>query len=203
MWRVISPRRAGILPFEKMQLNWRDDVAFHDDHVSVAGIKCQRVISCEGYAVTRNPHFAALKFNAAKGDILTVRFHGPMPDISLHRGIWIAPTAERDVFRVGATYDLKTLDTVPSIDARDELEAKLRAFVRVPYTVLAHQAAVRPIIHLSEAVIGLHPAQARLGLMNGLGSKGALHGPWYGRTFADFLVRGVALPADCDLRARM
>ena len=107
------------------------------------------------------------------------------------------------MFRVGATYDWAALDGVPTDAARAEIESKLREFIGVPYTVIAHQAAVRPIIRESKALVGLHPHHPRLGFFNGLGSKGSLHAPWFAARFADYLVNGVALPPDCDLANRM
>ncbi|MEQ1650494.1 MAG: FAD-dependent oxidoreductase [Hyphomicrobiaceae bacterium] len=192
----------GMLPNETAALDWSRDVVFETSHISVLGHRCRRLISCEGFAASRNPFFPMLQFKAAKGEILTVRFHAPMPERTLHCGIWIAPTAEADVFRVGATYDWERLDQVPTVAARAELEGKLRALVRVPFTVLDHHAAVRPIIYLSEAVMGLHPTHERLGVFNGLGSKGSLHAPWFAKCFADLLIDGAALPDEVDLRKR-
>ncbi len=180
--------------YRPLSLDWQRDVTFGDDHVVVAEHRTRRLISCEGYAAKRNPHFAHVPFNAAKGDILTVRFHRPMPAQSLHRDLWVAPTTEPDVFRVGSTYDWTALDNEPSVTARATIERKLQAFLRVPYTVIDHKAAVRPIIHLSKAIIGLHPQHQRLGYFNGLGSKGSLHAPWYARCLTDFLVRGTPIP---------
>lgn len=187
---------------QSVTLDWARDVGFPPDHVHVGTHTAQRVISCEGFAATRNPYFAWLPFKGAKGDILTVRFDAPFPDKCLHRGIWIVPTAEPNVFRVGATYDWAHLDGVATPEARAEIESRLQEFIRVPYTVLDHQAAVRPIIRESKALLGLHPQYPRLGFFNGLGSKGSLHAPWFAGRFAEFLVNGVALPPDCDLGVR-
>lgn len=183
-------------------IDWVRDVEFHGDHVSVLGAPANRVISAEGFAATRNPYFAWLPFKGARGDILTIRFEGPMAPDCLHRGIWIVPTSEPDTFRVGATYDWDHLEDVPSAEGRTEIEERLRAFIRLPYTVIDHQAAVRPIIRESKALIGLHPAIDRLGFFNGLGSKGALHAPWFAKIFADHLIDGAPIPADIDLRHR-
>ncbi len=188
------------LEWEPMSLDWRRDVTFNAEEVSVCGQRTRRLISCEGYAATQNPYFSWVPFIAAKGDILTVRFHNPVPPQCLHRGIWIAPTADPEVFRIGSTYDWENLDQEPSASARTEIERKLKEFLHVPYTVLDHQAAVRPIITESKALIGLHPEQERLGYFNGLGSKGSLHAPWYAQCFTDFLVHQTPLPEDLDIR---
>jgi glycine/D-amino acid oxidase-like deaminating enzyme len=158
------------------------------------------IISCEGFAATRNPYFDWIPFKAAKGEILTIRFEQPFPPRSLHAGIWMAPTAEARVFRVGSTYDWHCLDQHPTAEAREELERKLRALVRVPFTIIQHEAAVRPIIQESKALLGLHPVHEHLGFFNGLGSKGALHAPWFAACYRDYLLQGIPLPEGCDLR---
>lgn len=189
-----------VLPWEPMTLDWQHDVTFNAEDISVKDHRTRCLISCEGYAASRNPYFSWVPFNAAKGDILTVRFHTPVPPLCLHRGMWIAPTADPEIFRIGSTYDWKTLDQQPSPSARSDIERRLKEFFHVPYTVLEHHAAVRPIIKESKPFIGLHPQHERLGYFNGLGSKGSLHAPWFAQCFTDFLVHQTPLPEDIDLR---
>jgi glycine oxidase len=190
-------------PYVPAALDWQRDVTLGANFITAQSHKAKLVVSCEGYAATRNPYFSWVPFRSAKGDVLTIRVERagrePLPPVALHRGIWVAPTAEPDVFRVGATYDWQTMDDVPNPAARLEIEDKLKAFFHVPYTVIDHQAAVRPIIHESKARIGLHPAHPRLGYFNGLGSKGSLHAPWFAKCFADFLVKDTPLPEAIDL----
>jgi len=193
----------AVLACETMRLDWQRDVTFSPESVSVRGLKARLLISCEGFAATRNPWFACVPFNAAKGDILTVRFHRPVPAQSLHRGIWLAPTAEPDVFSVGATYDWARLDQEPDPAARAEIERKLTAFFHVPYTVLDHRAAVRPVLAANRVLAGLHPDEERLGYFNGLGSKGSLLAPFHARRLTDFLVDNVPLPEAMDIRPHL
>ncbi len=189
-----------MLPYEAVQLDWERDVKFDVKEVVVQQHRTRRVISCEGYAAVRNPYFSWVPFKAAKGDILTVKFRHPMPPRCLHRGVWVAPTADPAVFRIGSTYDWGTLDQEPNPAARAEIERKLQAFCHAAYTVLDHQAAVRPIIQESKALLGLHPVQSQLGFFNGLGSKGSLHAPWFAQCFTDFLQHGIPLPEALDLQ---
>jgi len=190
------------LPCVSMRLDWRRDAVMGENEVAVRGYRAGLVISCEGYAAAQNPYFGAVPFIAAKGDILTLRFHRPVPAMCIHRGIWIAPTPDPDVFRVGSTYDWKNLDQVPSASGRNEIERKLQEFFRVPYSVLDHHAAVRPIIHKAEPVIGIHPSHPRLGYFNGLGSKGVLLAPFFARCFTDSLLYRTPLPETADLGRR-
>ena len=191
---------AGLLRVEPVMLDWAKDVSFGDDAVSVAGHSAHYVISCEGYAAAQNPYFAFVPFNAAKGDILTLRFDAPLPAHSLHRGVWLAPSTDSQVFRLGASYDWTQLDDVPDPEAGAVLEEKLKAFLHVPYRVVDHSAAVRPIVRESKALIGFHPVNRRLGFFNGLGSKGSLHGPWFAKEFSRCLVAGSAVPAEFDVQ---
>ncbi len=185
---------------DAVTLDWVRDVTFSANGVSVQGHRARLLVSCEGHAATRNPYFWKVPFIAAKGDILTVRFRRPVEPQCLHRGIWLAPTAESQVFKVGSTYDWKTLDQVPNASAATEIEGKLQEFFHVPYTVLDHRAAVRPIITQSRAFIGRHPELQQLGYFNGLGSKGSLHAPWYAQCLAQHLVHQAPLPEDVDVR---
>jgi glycine oxidase len=183
-----------------MTLDWQADVKLGGGVVEVQHLRSKRLISCEGYAASRNPYFAHVPFNAAKGDILTVRFHQPIPYQSLHRDLWVAPTAEADVFRIGSSYNWADLDEVPSPAARADIERKLQALVRIPYTVLHHQAAVRPIIHQSKAMLGTHPQYEQLGYFNGLGSKGSFHAPWFANCYTEHLLNGTPLPEASNVR---
>lgn len=190
----------GLLTVEEAAVDWEQDVAFGADSVTVLGHSARYLVSCEGFAAAANPYFGFVPFNAAKGDILTLRFKSPVPACSLHRGIWLAPTQDPLVFRLGASYDWAQLDQVPDAAAGAVLEEKLKAFFHVPYEIINHEAAVRPIVRESKALIGFHPTHAQLGFFNALGSKGSLHGPWFARVFCDCLVTGTPVPAEFDVQ---
>ena len=61
----------SVLPFQTLTLDWLRDVEFTPDDIRVASHRTRTLISCEGYAATRNPYFSWVPFKAAKGDILT------------------------------------------------------------------------------------------------------------------------------------
>lgn len=188
------------LPCERRMIDWTRDVHFDENGVDVAGHRARIVVSCEGAAAARNPYFAEPRLRPVKGDILTLRFAEPLPAQSIHRGVWLAPTGDPLIFKAGSTYDRERLDMVPTAKGRKEVEDKLRNFLRLPFEVLEHRAALRPVIFHSRAIAGLHPDEDRLGYFNGLGSKGSLHAPWYAGRFAALITEGAPLPDDVDLR---
>lgn len=184
----------------------------HLDPVDAAAEPAQRVIFCQGFEGSQNPFFSWIRWRAAKGEILTMRTSGLDPNTIVSAGQWIVPVGESpplddqtprqllQLVRTGSTYDWETLDTTPTAVARARLEAGLAALHGNPFAVVAHQAAVRPIICESRAVIGVHPVREKLGFFNGLGSKGSLHAPFFARQLAEHLVDGAALDEACDVR---
>jgi glycine oxidase len=186
--------------YRQENFTWSSDLALEADSVRWQAGSTRYLISCEGYAASANPYFSWVPFKAAKGDILTIRFAQPLLPRSLHAGLWLAPTADPCVFKVGSTYDWHHLDDIPNPQAAQELIQRLRSLIHLPFEVLAHHAAVRPIIQESKALIGKHPVHPALGYFNGLGSKGSLHAPWFAAILADHLVQGTPIPNAFDLR---
>jgi glycine oxidase len=183
-----------------LTLDWTRDVHFEPNAITLHNQTTQVLISCEGFAGTHNPYFTWVPSKAAKGEILTIRVHEPMPPNTLHSRVWIAPTPHPDIFKVGSTYEWTNLDNAPTPAARADIEHRLATLLRVPYTVLDHQAAVRPIIRTSKARVGFHPTHERLGYFNGLGSKGALIAPWFAACFTQAIVHQTPLPDDVNVR---
>lgn len=186
------------------------------DPAEAADWSARHVVFCQGFEAAKNPFFDWIRWRAAKGEILTVRTSGLDRGTILSAGQWIVPLEapthagepggsacpdESSILaRTGSTYDWDRLDTSPTADARATLEAGFAALHGRPFEVIAHQAAVRPIICESRAVIGVHPSREKLAFFNGLGSKGSLHAPFFARQLAAHLVDGAPLDEWCDLR---
>lgn len=163
------------------------------------GINSRHLIFCQGIDAIQNPWFSHVRFKPAKGEILTLRIEGLADERIIHRGVWLMPLGN-GLFRTGATYEWKELDDVPTALGREEICTRLRAFLRLPFEVVAHDAAVRPIVLHQYPVVGTHPQYLQLGFFNGLGSKGSLQAPWLANHFADFLCEGRPIDPEVGLR---
>lgn len=157
------------------------------------------VALCRGYAPGADPWFGAVAFRAAKGELLTVR--APQLDERrvVHGGVWLVPLGA-GLFRAGATYSWDPLDAVPTPAGRAELEGRLRALLAVPFEVMGHDAAVRPVIGAGRPVLGTHPRNPRVAFFNGLGSKGALFAPFFAERLAAHLCDGCPIEPEADVR---
>jgi len=117
-------------------------------------------------------------------------------------GVWLLPIGG-DRFRAGATYDWGKTDSEPTAAGREEIERRLRRLLRVPYEIIDHQAAVRPVVRASKLLMGLHPAHEGVGFFNGLGSKGVLTAPFFAQQFAAHLCGDGAIDSEVDLRKNL
>lgn len=164
--------------------------------------EARTLVLCRGFAPDTDPWFGTIKFNAAKGEILTVRVPELAEPRVVHRGAWLAP-AGAGVFRAGATYTWDPLDTRPTPEGRTEIEAKLRAFLRLPFEVLDHHAAVRPVIDAGFPALGRHPDLEPLAYFNGLGSKGSLLAPHFADQLAAHLCGEGEIDPDVNVRKHL
>ena len=171
--------------------------------VEPPGLLARRVVFCQGFEAAGNPWFQGLIFNPSKGEILDLEVNGLESSTrTIHRGVWLV-AEEGGRFRAGSTYTWHDTTTTPTEKGREEVEARLRRFLRSPFVVTAQRAGVRPNIHGFLPVIGSHPAEPGLAMFNGLGSKGSLLAPKMAGLLADHLLSGGGIPREIDAQRRM
>lgn len=192
-------RRDGALLSARLELP--GDVELLPDGVRLPrfGVEAGTLVLCRGFGVGVDPWFGSVRFNAAKGEILTLRIPGLGEERVVHRGVWLAP-AGGDVYRCGATYIWDDLNNDPTAAGRAEIESRLRQFLRLPFEVIDQRAAVRPVIDAGFPVLGRHPHVPLLAYFNGLGSKGSLLAPFFAGQLALTLLGDRAPDREVDVR---
>ncbi|MBX9624235.1 MAG: FAD-binding oxidoreductase [Gemmataceae bacterium] len=151
------------------------------------GRRARGVVFCQGFAGRSNTWFPDLPWNPAKGAVLTLRIPGLAEERVVHRGIWLAPVGD-GLFLAGSPYDRDDLSPTPTARGRDQIVSRLREFLRLPFDVVGHRAAVRPVVAGLQPVFGFHREYRRLTYLNGLGSKGALTAAATAAAVVDLLV---------------
>lgn len=168
----------------------------HRDGVFWKDITASAMIDCTGSSAIGNPMLSKLPFNPCKGEMLWIRAEGLPKDKVIHSTVKLIPLGGFD-YMVGATYDFKKIDTLPTHEGRNEMEAALRKIIEVPFTVIQHRAAVRPSTRDRRPILCRHPQKEWLYVFNGLGSKGYMMGPFLASQFSRHLLHGDPLPDGC------
>lgn len=184
-------RRQGRLRAEAADV--ATEATRHELVVDCTGVAGARLA---GSAQTGGGAFGFLPWEFSKGETLVLAVEGLAPDVILNRGRWVLPVSP-GVAWVGATAEPGVTETLPTAAGRAALEASARVLLPShAFTVTDQMAGVRVTLPDKRPVAGRHPSNPRLGLINGLGSKGALHAPTLARQWVNHLTEGVPFDAE-------
>lgn len=162
-------------------------LSFTTDSVIYNDLAAQKIIFCEGSSVSQNPFFKNLKFKHSKGEILELEIQELKLNEIVSSDIFVMP-AGANRYKVGATYSWDNLDWQITDLAREELRKKLEDVISAKYEILNQKAGIRPTMHDRKPVTGVHPEFPQIAIFNGLGSKGALIGPYFAKQLAEFMI---------------
>lgn len=169
--------RKEKIDFKRLQVN--------DSGITYKEVTAEKIIFCEGAAVSHNPFFKSLKFKHSKGEILELHIPDLKTDEIISRNIFIMPVGD-DRYKVGATYSWESLDWHTTPEAKAELLTKLKSITPTNPEIIKQKAGIRPTMHDRKPVIGFLPDFPQIGIFNGLGPKGVLLAPFLARQFAEF-----------------
>lgn len=162
------------------------------------GITAEKVIFCDGAASAQSRLFGLLPFALNKGEALTVRIPGLPQDHIYKRTLSLSPAGD-DHFYWGSSYVWNTNDANPTKEFRERAEIQLRQFVKLPFITEDHRAAFRPATVERRPFAGFHPLYPQVGILNGMGSKGASLAPWLAKKTATFICNNQPVPAVIDI----
>lgn len=174
-------------------------LTFHNGLWEWEGFQARHVIACEGWQLPNNPFFQSLPLKSVKGQVLTVDAANLPTEQVINKGFWMIPVGGHQ-FRVGATYEHDLTSAEPSAEAYQQLTEQLARFLKVPYKVLKRESGVRPTMPNSLPVAGWHPSNPRMGILNGLGSKGVLQAPYLASMLLTSKDNGHVLPDNMNVK---
>jgi glycine/D-amino acid oxidase-like deaminating enzyme len=117
----------------------------------------------------------------------------------LKKQIIVAPVAE-DLYWAGANYYWEYADTNPTPKGLQFIENELNIMLQSPYQIVDHSAAVRPVIKDRRPIMGWSQKNPKIGIFNGLGSKGALLAPWCAAHFVANLCQNSPIDSELDVQ---
>lgn len=171
----------GTVDYAKLSVN--KDVVIYDKEFD-------NIIFCEGYHGVNNPFFKDEAIVPCKGDVLTLICEGVADTHIIKKsGIYLVRTGDK-TFKAGATYQWQNSSTQPDENSKSEIKIKLNSLLTNGYKIINHQSGIRPTTQNRAVIAKEHAVYKNMFMLNGLGTKGIIQGPWW----ANYLVEKLLGP---------
>lgn len=157
------------------------------------------VLFCDGVAGFDNPWFQLLPYARNKGESIIAEIKELPATHIFKQGINIVPW-QQDMFWIGSSFEWDFTDTLPSQAFRQKVEAQLQHWLKLPYTVVDHQASERPANLERRPFVGLHPQHKHIGILNGMGTKGCSLSPYFAHQFVSHLTHKTPILPAADVQ---
>lgn len=176
------------------------DLEIKPDGIHYKDVAARKIIFCTGAVDMDNPYFTRLNFQLNKGEALIAAIPGlPADSIYKHGPLSVIPW-KKDLFWIGSTFDREYTDASPTESYRSMTEASLSRWLKIPFAITDHLAAIRPATGGQKPFIGLHPLYPPVGIFNGMGSKGCSLAPYFAAQFTEHLLHGTPLHPEADIQ---
>jgi glycine/D-amino acid oxidase-like deaminating enzyme len=177
-----------------------NDLKIGDDHISYGTVSAGRIIFCEGAPGLNNPWFRMLPFAPNKGEALIIECEGITNEHVYKKGLMLAPLSDPHTFWIGSNYQWEFENEEPSKHFYEHAEAVLNGWLKKPFRILEHKAAVRPATIERRPFVGFHPQEEKVGLLNGMGTKGTTLAPFFANQLVQHLVYQFPITAEADVK---
>lgn len=177
-----------------------EQVRLSEEGIVYGDLSACKIIFCEGAAAINNPWFQLLPFAPNKGEALLIECEGLTNQHVFKKGLLLAPLPEENVFWVGSNYQWEFRDDQPSAAFYNQTTSLLKHWLREPFRVLEHKAAVRPATIERRPFVGFHPVYPQVGILNGMGTKGTSLGPFFAHQLVQHLVYGLPLSEEAHVQ---
>ena len=176
-----------------------NDLVVTNGHLKYGEIQTKNIVFTEGFGINKNPFFKDLPLLGTKGELLTIHAPDLKMDFVLKGPVFLIPIGD-DNYIVGATYNWEDRTHEVTLKGKEELLAKLNTMITCSYKVVNQVAGIRPTVKDRRPLVGQHAVHKNLYVLNGLGTRGVMIGPYVAKKLFDFMEFGTLLEADIDIK---
>ena len=174
-----------------------DKIEFLEDGIRYKNINAKHIIFAEGFGLHANPFFNDLPLDGTKGELLLIKAPNLKLDAVIKSSVFILPIGN-DTYKVGATYDWSDKTNTPTAAGKQELVDKLAELISCDYEILQHFAGVRPTVKDRRPLVGTHPEYPQLHVLNGLGTRGVMLGPYLANQLFEHIENQIPLEKEIN-----
>lgn len=176
-----------------------EKLTIEDEFVQYQNIQAKKIVFCEGFGIKKNPYFSYLPLNGTKGELLFIKAPTLKIDYVLKSSVFLIPQGN-DVYTVGATYNWTDKTNTTTEEAKSELVTKLSKLINCEYEIIAHVAGIRPTVIDRRPLVGIHPENPKLAVLNGLGTRGVMIAPTVAKQLYKHLEYQAELPNEINIK---
>ncbi len=176
-----------------------NDLILKDTEIKYHHLTAAKIIFCDGSNGFNNPWFKILPYSPNKGEVLLVEIPD-LPRTNIYKsGFSIVPW-QNGLFWIGSSYEWNFINNLPTELFRKKVEFFVEQFLKLPYKIVDHFAAVRPANIERRPFVGLHPLHSQVGIFNGMGTKGCSLAPYFANEFVNHLTNNIELNPLVDVK---
>lgn len=193
-WRQYLIEKNALLQdvFDFKKLDIKADQIIYDNHTA------NKIIFCEGAKGENNPFFKQLPFAPNKGEALLVKFKDLDNQYIYKKTVSIVPWKD-STFWVGSNYEWNNNNDDPSLAFKEKTIAALNEWLKIPYEIVDHIAAIRPANIQRRPFVGMHPVYQNIGIFNGMGTKGCSLAPYFAEQFVSHLLHQTPIENEANI----
>ncbi|MFH6768773.1 FAD-binding oxidoreductase [Gaetbulibacter aquiaggeris] len=176
-----------------------DELAVTNGDLKYGEIEAKNIVFTEGFGIHQNPFFKGLPLLGTKGELLTIHAPDLKIDFVLKGPVFLIPIGH-DNYIVGATYHWEERTHEITLKAKDELLTKLNTMITCSFKVIDQVAGIRPTVKDRRPLVGKHPVHQNMFVLNGLGTRGVMIGPYVAKQLFNHIEFGIPLEAEIDIK---
>jgi glycine/D-amino acid oxidase-like deaminating enzyme len=169
------------------------------DCIEYKNVKAKNIVFAEGFGMHSNPFFNYLPLDGTKGELFIIKAPDLDLDVIINTSVFILPLGNH-LFKVGATYNWKDKSNLPSEEGKFELLTRINEILDCDFEIIEHFAGVRPTVRDRKPLIGTHPIQERIHILNGLGTRGVMLAPAMAKALFEFIENQIPLDKEIDIK---
>ena len=175
-----------------------DTVKINTNTFQYKNIESKHIVFAEGFGVKRNPFFKDVPLKPSKGELVTIHAPGLKINYILKSSVFLFPLGDH-LYRVGATYEWEDQTNAITIKGKEELLDKLKTFITCPFEVVDQVAGIRPTVIDRRPLVGEHHKIKNMFVLNGLGTRGVMIGPYVANKLYNFIEKDELLEKEIDI----
>ncbi len=164
-------------------------------------LQASKIIFCEGSGAINNPLFRKLPYSLNKGEALIVSVKDlPADRIYKFKQTLVPLPGKENLWWYGSNYTWHYDDERPTSKYRSASEKELQSWLKIPFSIVDHKAAVRYATVERRPFVGFHPNYPSIGIFNGWGTKGCSLVPYFAEQLADFMLNSSPINPEADVK---